>query len=31
MSEIVYTYPLDNPDEIVPIERSKFYAEQIKI
>lgn len=28
MSEIIYTYPIDNPDIVIPMERNKFYAEQ---
>lgn len=31
MSEIVPTYQLTNPDEVIPMERADFYDEQIKI
>ncbi len=31
MSEIINTYLLDDPETIIPMERSEFYSEQIKI
>jgi len=31
MTEIIYTYPIDNPDKIEPMDRKLFYDEQAKL
>lgn len=31
MSEIINSYPLDNPDKLIPMDRKKFYSEQVEV
>jgi hypothetical protein len=31
MSEIINSYPIDNPDKLLPMDRKKFYTDQVDV